>query len=630
MRQRRHVAAALAGVVWLAACGPAGDGASRTGSATAAGSAAPVCDARSLERVADEDRVATAVVTARHGWDASSQVVLASAADYPDALAAGVLAVRRDAPILLTLPDRLPAAVGDEIERLGADRVVIVGGRAAVSEDVARAVAATAGRPQVQRIAGPDRYGTAAEVARAAGPSTTGEVVVASGAGYADGVSAGALAAIPDRVPTLLTTPDRLHPGAQEALHDLDATTVLVVGGAVAVAPQVDDELRRAGFEVTRLAGDDRYATSAVVAARAVDRLGDRLRGAVLATGADFPDALAAAALAARTSAVLALVPRDDLGAAPAVADLLRAHAGTLVCSAILGGTAAVSVRTAEQVADRLGAEPPDGPPVLVGAGDIAVCGSDGDEATAALLDRIGGTVATFGDNAYDRGSPREFADCYQPSWGRHRDRTRPSPGNHDYGTDGAAGYFGYFGARAGDPQQGWYSYDLGPSWHVVALNSNCWAVGGCGPGSPQERWLRADLAAHPDRHVVAYWHHPRWSTGPHGSSDATAAFWQALHEHGAELVLNGHDHTYERFAPMRPDGAPDPAHGIRQFVVGTGGAGLYSFRPDPLPTTEVRRNDTRGVLVLTLRPDGYDWEFVAVADGSFTDRGSARAHGAP
>ncbi|HEX2027091.1 MAG TPA: cell wall-binding repeat-containing protein, partial [Nitriliruptorales bacterium] len=591
---------------------------------------APTCDTRSLERVAGEERVATAVAGARHGWDASSQVVLASAVDYPDALAAGVLAARRDAPVLLTLPDRLPSPVGDEIERLKAAHVVIVGGRAAVSEDVALAVAATAHRPQVLRIAGPHRYATAAEVARAAGPSATGEAVVVSGARFADAVSAGALAAVPDRLPPLLTTADRLHPDAEAALRDLDATEVIVVGGSAAVAPQVDEDLRRGGWRVSRLAGDDRYATSATVAARAADRLGERRRGAVLATGAAFPDALAAGGLAARTSSVLALVPPRDLSAAPAVADLLRTHAGTLVSSAVLGGRAAVSVRTAEQVADLLGAEPPDGPPVLVGAGDIAVCGSDGDEATAALLDRFGGTVATFGDNAYDRGTPGEFADCYHPSWGRHRDRTRPSPGNHDYGTDGAAGYFGYFGARAGDPGQGWYSYDLGPWWHVVALNSNCSAVAGCGPGSPQERWLRADLAANPDRHVVAYWHHPRWSTGRHGSSDATAVFWQALYDHGAELVLNGHDHTYERFAPMRPDGTADPTHGIRQFVVGTGGAGLYRFSSDPLPTTEVRRNDTRGVLVLTLRSEGYDWEFVPVAGGSFTDRGSTRAHGAP
>ncbi len=262
---------------------------------------------------------------------------------------------------------------------------------------------------------------------------------------------------------------------------------------------------------------------------------------------------------------------------------------------------------------------------VLVGAGDIASCAGTGDEATAALLDAIPGTVFTTGDNAYDHGSSLEFERCYEPSWGRHRARTRPAPGNHDYHTPRAAGYFSYFGEVAGPPERGYYSYDLG-TWHIVVLNSNCAAVGGCGPGSPQERWLRADLAAHPAACTLAYWHHPRFSSGPHGGTSTVQALWQALYEAGAEIVINGHDHLYERFAPQTPDGRPDEERGIRQFIVGTGGAGLYAVRRRA-PNSEVVNTSTFGVLKLTLYPDRYEWEFIPVPGGTFVDHGSAACH---
>ncbi|MFN2557772.1 MAG: metallophosphoesterase [Nitriliruptorales bacterium] len=261
---------------------------------------------------------------------------------------------------------------------------------------------------------------------------------------------------------------------------------------------------------------------------------------------------------------------------------------------------------------------------VLVGAGDIAWCDGVGDEATAALLARIPGTVATFGDNVYPDGTREQFAACYEPTWGRYLRRTRPAPGNHEYHTPQARGYFEYFGRRAGELGRGWYSYNLGRHWHVIVLNSNCDDVGGCGPGSPQEQWLREDLAAHEDRHVVAYWHHARFSSGRHGSSTATAAFWQALYEHGAELVLTAHDHSYERFAPLDPVGRIDPDRGIRQLVVGNGSPSHYRFPGPPLPATEVRNDDTFGVLVLTLLPTSYHWEFVVAAGGGFSDSGRA------
>ena len=264
--------------------------------------------------------------------------------------------------------------------------------------------------------------------------------------------------------------------------------------------------------------------------------------------------------------------------------------------------------------------------PVLVGAGDIAFCASSGDEATASLLDGIAGTVATFGDNAYQSGTESEFATCYDPIWGRHKARTRPAPGNHDYRTAGASGYFGYFGAAAGDPFKGYYSYDLG-AWHILAINSNCSQVGGCNAGSPQELWLRADLAESPAPCTLAYWHHPRFSSSLHGSQASMQAIWQALHDDGADVVLSGHDHAYERFALQDPTGTPDPAGGIRQFVVGTGGKSHYAIAT-PIANSEVHDDDTFGVLKLTLHATSYEWEFVPEAGGTFSDSGSASCVG--
>lgn len=246
-------------------------------------------------------------------------------------------------------------------------------------------------------------------------------------------------------------------------------------------------------------------------------------------------------------------------------------------------------------------------PEVFVGAGDIAQCATGGDhEETARLLDSIPGTVFALGDNAYQSGTLQEYKDCYDRFWGRHRQRTRPVPGNHEYETPGAAGYFDYFGSNAGPRGAGYYSFDLG-SWHIVALNSNI-PVGG---SSAQAAWLRADLAANPSRCTLAYWHYPRFSSGRHGNYDRLSEFWRILSEAGAELVLSGHDHTYERFAPQDAEGLAD-ARGIRQFVAGTGGAKLYPFTIIR-PNSEVRLS-ALGVLKLTLRTGGYDWEFVTVS----------------
>jgi hypothetical protein len=264
--------------------------------------------------------------------------------------------------------------------------------------------------------------------------------------------------------------------------------------------------------------------------------------------------------------------------------------------------------------------------PVLVSVGDIASCSSDGDEATAALLDGITGTVATLGDHAYEDGTTQEFAECYDPSWGRHKSRTRPAAGNHDYATSGAAGYFEYFGEAAGDPERGYYSYEVG-TWHIVALNSNCSQVGGCGGGTAQEEWLREDLAAHPTTCTLAYWHHPRFSSGTeYGNNEQMQAIWQALYDLGADVVLSGHEHNYERFTPQDPTGSPDLERGIREFVVGTGGKSHYGFG-EPLPTSEVRNAEAFGVLMLTLHASGYDWQFLPVRDASFDDAGTGDCH---
>jgi hypothetical protein len=268
----------------------------------------------------------------------------------------------------------------------------------------------------------------------------------------------------------------------------------------------------------------------------------------------------------------------------------------------------------------------PEGTATLLAAGDIADCSSSGDEATAALLDtRPDGVVATLGDNAYSRGTAREFAECYGPTWGRHRDRTRPAPGNHDYQTSRAAGYFAYFGAAAGEPPRGYYSYDLG-SWHVVVLDSNCGGTS-CRAGGVQERWLRAELAASGAACTLAYWHHPRFSSGStHGSDDAVAPLFEALYEAGADVVLAGHEHNYERFAPLDPSGAVDSSRGIRTFVVGTGGRSHYKFA-SPIRGSEVRNGDTFGVLELTLEPGSYRWEFLPEAGKTFTDSGTGTCH---
>ncbi len=269
----------------------------------------------------------------------------------------------------------------------------------------------------------------------------------------------------------------------------------------------------------------------------------------------------------------------------------------------------------------------------LVGAGDIAGCGNlSGARATAQLIDKIPGTVFAAGDLAYEKGTYEEFENCYQPTWGRFKKRTKPAPGNHEYNGSDASGYFRYWGAQAGDPEKGYYSFDLG-AWHVIALNTNCDVkpLGGCDEGSPEEIWLRGDLAAHANACIVAFGHHALFSSGlsaKHSRHTELRPLWQDLYAAHADLILSGHEHSYERFAPQDPDGHADAEHGIRQITVGTGGRS-HTFLGFPQPNSEVRNSDTFGVLKLTLSPGRFKWEFVPEAGGKFRDSGEGTCHNA-
>lgn len=266
----------------------------------------------------------------------------------------------------------------------------------------------------------------------------------------------------------------------------------------------------------------------------------------------------------------------------------------------------------------------PDGDPILVGAGDIADCASEDDEATAALLDDLPGTIFTAGDNVYESGTAATFEACYLPSWGRHLARTRPAPGNHDWGGGDLTGYRTTFAATLPTGDASWYSYDLG-AWHIVVLDSECARAGGCDAASPQGRWLADDLARSSARCTLAIWHRPRFSSGYHGDDPAVDPFWRALHGAGADVVVNGHDLDYERFAPLDPDGAEDRVGGLRSFIVGTGGRSLRPF-DRVAPHSELRAAVSHGVLEFTLRTGSYDWRFIPT-EGDFSDRGTAFCH---
>jgi len=263
---------------------------------------------------------------------------------------------------------------------------------------------------------------------------------------------------------------------------------------------------------------------------------------------------------------------------------------------------------------------------VLVGAGDIASCSNlKGSAATAAILDHTPGAIFAAGDEAYPSGSLEQYQACYAPTWGRFRARTKPALGNHEYLTPHASGYFAYFGSAAGDATRGYYAFDLN-GWRIYMMNSNCSEVGGCQQGSPQEVWLRGDINAHPAICSMAIWHHPRFSSGLTGSDEDMQDMWADLYAAGAEMLVVGHDHIYERFAPLDAAGRIDRKRGIREFVVGTGG-GSHEAIGTPVTGSEVRNNNTYGVLKLTLKPDSFRWDFLPERGKTFTDSGAGVCH---
>lgn len=282
------------------------------------------------------------------------------------------------------------------------------------------------------------------------------------------------------------------------------------------------------------------------------------------------------------------------------------------------------------------------GDPAIVAAGDIACdptlstfnggAGTANNchmQATANLVLSLNPTAAlALGDTQYTSATTSEYSQSYDPSWGKFKGITFPILGNHEYLTTNAAGYFTYFGKAAGDPTKGYYSYNIG-TWHLIALNSECVNVGSCKPGSPQETWLQADLAANAGKCTLAYWHEPLFSSGRIGNNPQTLTFWQDLQAAKADIVLSAHDHDYERFGLQTATQTADLAHGIREFIVGTGGAdhgGSAGF-PNLQPNSEARDNTTYGVLKLTLHSNSYDWQFVPEPGGAFTDSGTQLCH---
>lgn len=264
--------------------------------------------------------------------------------------------------------------------------------------------------------------------------------------------------------------------------------------------------------------------------------------------------------------------------------------------------------------------------PIVYAAGDIASCDNGFDSATAQVMTDPKATVLALGDTVYERGLLKEFRDCYDPAWGGFFNRTHPAVGNHEYSTKNAKGYFDYFGSRAGEAGKGWYSFDVG-AWHLIALNSNCSRIGdGCDEGSEQMQWLRNDLAKNKKLCTLAYFHHPVFSSGLHGQTKAMLPIWKELVDNNIDVVLTGHDHQYERFAPQNSDGALNTEHGTREFVVGTGGKSHYPVLKLQ-PNSEVSNTATFGVLKLTLHPGLYNWQFVPIEGSNFTDSGTEKCH---
>jgi predicted phosphodiesterase len=259
-----------------------------------------------------------------------------------------------------------------------------------------------------------------------------------------------------------------------------------------------------------------------------------------------------------------------------------------------------------------------------VGAGDISMCNRSDHFDTALLLDIYPGAIFTAGDNTNDEGFADEYKNCFDSSWGRYKSRIHPVPGNHDYGVKEGKPYFDYFGSRAGRKSEGYYSYDVGP-WHIISLNSNCEYVD-CSADSDQYRWLKRDLKNNTALCTMAIWHHPRVSSAPEGKDKSVKPFWDLLYEYGAEVIVNGHSHIYERYAPQNSELKLDWENGMVQFIVGTGGAYFEDLK-NVQPNSKAKILQTHGILVFSLFEDHYDWGFLPVDGVSFYDSGTMYCH---
>ena len=596
-----------------------------------------------LTRLSGSTRYATAVAVSQQAYaasDSAAAVVLASGENFPDALTVSPLAYKLNGPLLLTQKNTLPSAVLTEIERVlpGGAPVYIVGGTSAVSDTVKNAVEA-AGFP-VTRIEGADRILTSIAVATAINPSPPASVFIVNSDSYADGISASSPASY-NSYPILLNTATTLNASVQSYLDSLTLQHIYIIGGTSVISQTVEDTLTTLYADgdttVTRITGSDRYATSQSIAS-AFYQGGTSPTVLTFSNGAQWADGLVGGVFAARQTSPLLLVRTNSV---PGVtSDYIISLVAQLTNTYLIGG-ASVLDATLETAVDNL-SKTGDTGTTVVAVGDIACDTTDPNynggagtatnchmQATSDLTTAIGpSAVLALGDIQYEDGTLANFNASYAATWGVHDGITYPVPGNHEYHTADAEGYFDYFNGvgvptgRAGDRTKGYYSFDLG-SWHLVALNSNCADIGGCGVGSAQAVWLQSDLASNTATCTLAYWHHAHFTSGPHNSAsdtDRSTTFWDYLYADQADVVLNGHDHIYERFNEQTPSAVANES-AIREFIVGTGGKSSYAISGSAA-NSAAQVTQTYGVLVLRLYDWGYVWKFEG-EDQSILDSGS-------
>lgn len=600
-----------------------------------------------VTRLAGTDRYTTAIEVSQELYptaNSAGSVVIANGENFPDALAAAPLAYKLNAPILLTSPTYISGTIMNEVDRVlpSGTRVYIVGGTSAVSDTV-KNIIQSYGYP-VTRVAGAtDRISTAIAIANQTTSAPSGVFIVNSSS-YADGVSASSPAA-KNRYPILLNPSTSLSSAVKSYLDAHNVQNIYIVGGTSAISSGVASSLTSyyddADTNITRIAGVvDRYGTSEAVASQFYATSPAKI---TFANGVRYPDALVGGLLAAKKSGPLLLTETNSvLGDA---SDYIVSHVPTLTKGYLVGGTGVLGT-TNETVITHL-LQDGDVSSNIAAAGDVSCDTADPNynggsgtssycrmQATANLVSALAPDyVLGLGDLQYEDGTLTTFNASYNNSWGAFKATTLPAPGNHEYHTANADGYFDYFNGvgvpgtsglpPAGNRSQGWYSTDIG-SWHIIALNSNCSSIGGCDGVSAQHTWLAADLSSNTATCTLTFWHHPRFSSGSHGSDSTFGTFWSDLSVDSAEVVLNGHDHMYERFEKQTPAQTTSDS-GIREFVVGTGGKNLTGTAS--VETNSANRiSSTFGVVFMRLYDWGYTWKFVNESQ-QILDSGSDICH---